>query len=92
MKSLRFHNAQRFVALALSMAIWNQTATVYMKTYMKLSGESSYTLKDSKTNYKTYLTNALNGQHGYIKWGLYIILTNTLRVVYHGDIRIIGLN
>lgn len=72
--------------------LWSQTATGYMKTYMKLPGESSYTLKDSKTNYKTYTANALNGQHGYIKWGLYIIPTNTTRVVYHDDIRIIGLN
>lgn len=72
--------------------LWSQTASGYMKTYMKLPGESSYTLKDSKTNYKTYTANALNGQHGYIKWGLYIIPTNTTRVVYHDDIRIIGLN
>lgn len=72
--------------------LWSQTATGYMKTYMKLPGESSYTLKDSKINYTTYTANALNGQHGYIKWGLYIIPTNTTRVVYHDDIRIIALN
>lgn len=72
--------------------LWSQTATGYMKTYMKLPGESSYTLKDSKTNYTTYTANALGGQHGYIKWGLYIIPTNTTRIVYHDDIRIIKLD
>ncbi|MDR2272636.1 MAG: polysaccharide lyase [Sphingobacterium sp.] len=88
-------NAQQYVNKWIHFRVdvlWSQSGTGYMKTYMKLPGEPAYSLKDSKTNYKTYTANALNGQHGYIKWGLYIVPTNTTRIVYHDDIRIIGLN
>jgi len=70
---------------------WQTTATGYMKTYMKLPGESDYTLKDNKTNYLTYNSSGASGQIGYIKWGLYIIPANSTRIAYHDDIRIIKL-
>lgn len=71
---------------------WANTATGYMKTYMKLPGQNDYALVDNKTNYLTYNDNNTAGQHGYIKWGLYIAPANITRIAYHDDIRIINLN
>ncbi|WP_316848429.1 heparin lyase I family protein [Pedobacter psychrodurus] len=73
--------------------LWATTATGYMKTYMKLPGQSDFVLVDSsKTNYATFTGNVNNGNLGYIKWGLYVVPPNSTRTVYHDDIRIINLN
>lgn len=71
---------------------WASTAVGYMKTYMKLPGQSDYVLVDNKTNYLTYNDNNTAGQHGYIKWGLYVAPANVTRIAYHDNIRIINLS
>lgn len=70
---------------------WTKTNTGYMKTYMKLPNQTSYTLVDEKTNYRTYPGDGLGGQHGYIKWGIYVTPPDITRVAYHDDIKIIYL-
>ncbi len=70
---------------------WTDTNTGYMKTYMKLPGQGSYALVDEKTNYRTYPGDGLGGQHGYIKWGIYVTPPDMTRVAYHDDIKVIYL-
>lgn len=70
---------------------WTDTNTGYMKTYMKLPNQGSYVLVDEKTNYRTYPGDGLGGQHGYIKWGIYVTPPDITRVAYHDDIKIIYL-
>ncbi|WP_412850769.1 heparin lyase I family protein [Chryseobacterium sp. PMSZPI] len=70
---------------------WADTATGYMKTYMKLPDQNNYVLVDDKTNYITFNKGAVGGDHGYIKWGIYVTPPNTTRIAYHDDIKIIYL-
>jgi len=72
--------------------LWATTNTGYMRTYMKLPGQSNYVLVDEKTNYSTFTGNVSDGNLGYIKWGLYVVPPNSTRIAYHDDIRIINLN
>jgi len=72
--------------------LWATSTTGYMRTYMKLPGQSDYVLVDEKTNYSTFTGNVSDGNIGYIKWGLYVVPPNSTRTVYHDDIRIINLN
>ncbi|WP_017259835.1 heparin lyase I family protein [Pedobacter arcticus] len=71
--------------------LWKDDNTGYMKTYMKLPEQLDYVLVDDKTNYHSYYASGNSGQHGYIKWGLYITPKNITRIAYHDDIRIIKL-
>lgn len=70
---------------------WADTATGYMKTYMKLPNQSNYIMVDDKTNYTTYNKGSVGGDHGYIKWGVYVTPPDITRIVYHDDIKIIYL-
>lgn len=70
---------------------WADTATGYMKTYMKLPNQSNYVLVDDKTNYTTYNNGPVGGDHGYIKWGVYVTPPDITRIVYHDDIKVIYL-
>lgn len=70
---------------------WTSTATGYMKTYMKLPNQSTYVLVDDKTNYTTYNKGPVGGDHGYIKWGVYVTPPDITRIVYHDDIKVIYL-
>ncbi|MHA7822269.1 heparin lyase I family protein [Chryseobacterium arthrosphaerae] len=70
---------------------WTDTATGYMKTYMKLPAQNDYVLVDHKENYRTYSGTGLGGQHGYIKWGIYVTPPDITRVAYHDDIKVIYL-
>jgi len=72
--------------------LWATTTTGYMRTYMKLPGQSDFVLVDEKTNYASFTGDVSNGNFGYIKWGLYVVPPNSTRTVYHDDIRIINLN
>ena len=72
--------------------LWATGATGYIKTYMKLPGESSYTLVDQKTNYETFAGDPLIGNFGYIKWGVYDAQAGLTRIAYHDDIRVYELN
>jgi hypothetical protein len=72
--------------------LWKDDATGYMRTYMKLPGESNYTLVDEKTNYRTFAGDVSVGNIGYIKWGGYILPEGFTRIIYHDDIRIFELN
>ncbi|MCX2477011.1 heparin lyase I family protein [Pedobacter sp. MC2016-05] len=71
---------------------WQDTATGYMKTYMKLPNQTEYLLIDDKNSYLTYPPNGSSGQIGYIKWGVYIAPVGQTRIAYHDNIRIIKLN
>ena len=71
--------------------LWKNDNTGYMKTYMKLPSQRDYTLVDNKTNYHSYYASGSSGQHGYIKWGLYVTPKDVTRIIYHDDIRIIKL-
>jgi len=71
--------------------LWKDDTTGYIKTSMKLPGQSTYTLVDNKTNYRSYYASGIAGQQGYIKWGTYNTSQNTTRIAYHDDIRIIKL-
>lgn len=71
--------------------LWADAATGYMRTYMKLPGQTAYTLVDEKTNYRTFAGNVSVGNLGYIKWGAYVTQEGLTRIVYHDDIRIIKL-
>ncbi|MBZ4192587.1 heparin lyase I family protein [Niabella beijingensis] len=83
---------------------WADTNTGYLKIYTRLPGQTSYNLVLERNNYATYTGTGLQGQHGYIKWGVYreagkdaagnvIIGDNVLtRIAFHDDIRIIALN
>jgi hypothetical protein len=71
--------------------LWKNDTTGYMKTYIKLPGQSAYFMVDNKTNYRSYYASGSAGQHGYIKWGLYVAPENVTRIAYHDDIRIIKL-
>jgi hypothetical protein len=71
--------------------LWKNDATGYIKTSLKLPGQSTYEMIDHKTNYHTYYASDKPGQHGYIKWGLYVAPEHSTRVAYHDDIRIIKL-
>lgn len=66
--------------------------TGYIKTYMKLPGQTRYTLVDERTNYGTFAGDPAIGNIGYIKWGLYGLQEGLTRVIYHDDIRIYKLN
>lgn len=70
---------------------WTDTATGYMKTYMKLPNQSNYVLVDDKINYTTYNKGPVGGDHGYIKWGVYVTPPDITRIVYHDDIKVIYL-
>lgn len=70
---------------------WTDTATGYMKTYMKLPNQNNYVLVDDKTNYTTYNKGSVGGDHGYIKWGVYVTPPDITRIVYHDDIKVIYL-
>ena len=70
---------------------WADNNTGYMKTYMKLPGQSSYILVDEKTNYTTFAGNVSIGNVGYIKWGVYVTQAPLTRIAYHDNIRIIKL-
>jgi len=72
--------------------LWTTSATGYMITYMKLPGQANFQEVDRKTNYATFTGDVSAGNLGYIKWGLYVVPTNSTRTVYHDDIRIINLN
>ncbi|RQO69401.1 hypothetical protein DBR43_15050 [Pedobacter sp. KBW06] len=71
--------------------LWADNATGYMKTYMKLPGQSSYVLVDEKNNYRTFDGNVAVGNKGYIKWGVYVTQEGLTRIAYHDNIRIIKL-
>lgn len=71
-------------------AKWTTDATGYIRTYMKLPGQSDYVLADEKTDYITFPGTGSN--IGYIKWGVYVVPPDITRIVYHDDIRIIELN
>ncbi|WP_316823839.1 heparin lyase I family protein [Pedobacter miscanthi] len=71
--------------------LWKDDATGYMRTYMKLPGQSAYVLVDEKTNYRTFAGDVKVGNLGYIKWGVYGTQTGLTRIAYHDDIRIIKL-
>jgi hypothetical protein len=77
--------------------------TGYINFYVRLPGQSNYTLKQTYPNSITYNGTGTGGQHGYVKWGIYreagkdangnvITSDNPLtRIVYHDNIRIIKL-
>lgn len=71
--------------------LWSDGNTGYMKTYMKLPGQSDYVKVDERLNYKTFDGNVSIGNVGYIKWGLYASNQGLTRIAYHDDIRIIKL-
>ncbi|NQX38791.1 Polysaccharide lyase [Pedobacter steynii] len=71
--------------------LWADSATGYMRTYMKLPGQSNYVLVDEKTNYRTFAGNVAVGNLGYIKWGVYGTQEGLTRIAYHDNIRIIKL-
>ncbi|WP_231424871.1 MULTISPECIES: heparin lyase I family protein [Pedobacter] len=71
--------------------LWADNNTGYMKTYMKLPGQSSYILVDEKINYSTFAGNVSIGNVGYIKWGAYVTQAPLTRIAYHDNIRIIKL-
>lgn len=70
---------------------WADTATGYMKTYVKLPNQGDYTLVDHKTQYTTYDNGPVGGDHGYIKWGVYVVPPEITRIVYHDNIKVIYL-
>lgn len=70
---------------------WADNNTGYIKTYMKLPGQSSYTLVDEKTNYHTFAGDVSAGNVGYVKWGVYVTQAPLTRIAYHDNIRIIKL-
>ncbi|WP_162903296.1 heparin lyase I family protein [Taibaiella koreensis] len=72
--------------------LWANTATGYMKTYMKLPGQSDFVLVDDQSDYLTFSDLGNTSTHGYVKWGLYVTPPNLTRIAYHDDIRIINLN
>jgi len=72
--------------------LWADGPTGYMKTYMKLPGQSDYTLVDEKTNYTTFAGDVSVGNIGYIKWGGYVLQEGLTRITYHDDIKIYELN
>lgn len=71
--------------------LWADGPTGYMRTYMKLPGQSDYVLVDEKTNYRTFAGNVSIGNLGYIKWGVYGTQEGLTRIAYHDNIRIIKL-
>lgn len=71
--------------------LWKDDNTGYMRTYMKLPGQSNYTLVDEKTNYRTFAGDVSLGNIGYIKWGLYVTQEDLTRIAYHDNIRIVKL-
>lgn len=71
--------------------LWKDDNTGYMRTYMRLPGESNYTLVDEKTNYRTFAGDVSVGNIGYIKWGVYVTQEGLTRIAYHDNIRIIKL-
>lgn len=77
--------------------LWANTTTGYFKIYVRLPGQSNYTLKKEYNNYKTYI--GASNSFGYIKWGLYRpdevnpdLPPHAERIVYHDDIRVYRLN
>lgn len=72
--------------------LWADGSTGYIKTYMKLPGQSDYTLVDEKTNYTTFAGDVSVGNIGYIKWGGYGLQEGLTRITYHDDIKIYELN
>lgn len=72
-------------------AKWTTDATGYIRTYMKLPGQSDFVLADEKTDYATFAGDVSAGNVGYIKWGLYVTPENVTRIAYHDDIRIIDM-
>ncbi|MCH5719309.1 heparin lyase I family protein [Niabella hibiscisoli] len=73
-------------------AKWTLDATGYIKTYMKLPGQSDFTMVDDSTNYNTFAGDPGIGNIGYIKWGLYGLQEGLTHTIYHDDIRIFELN
>jgi len=70
---------------------WSTTTSGYMNIYTELPGDTSYTLRLTKTNVVTYTGNGTT-DHGYIKWGVYDGPTSGTRIDYHDDIHVIALN
>lgn len=73
-------------------AKWTLDATGYIRTYMKLPGQSDFSMVDDSVNYNTFAGDPAIGNVGYIKWGLYGLQEGLTRVVHHDDVRIIALN
>lgn len=77
--------------------LWSDTTSGYYKVYMKLPGQSDYSLKWEIHNFQTWMPDNPLAVSGYLKWGLYRpgqSLANgdiTTRIIYHDDIRIIQL-
>ena len=71
--------------------LWADGPTGYIRTYMKLPGQSDYVLVDEKTNYRTFAGDTSIGNLGYIKWGVYATQEGLTRIAYHDNIRIIKL-
>lgn len=73
--------------------LFADTETGCMAMYVRLPGESDYTLALRKDNYRTYPGTSKNV--GYVKWGVYREAKDTsndapvTRIAYHDDIRII---
>ena len=72
--------------------LWADGPTGYIRTSMKLPGQSTYTVVDEKTNYTTFAGDISIGNIGYIKWGGYALQEGLTRITYHDDIRIYELN
>ncbi|MNK87482.1 hypothetical protein D3C87_1074210 [compost metagenome] len=71
---------------------WATTATGSMKIYMKLPGQTDFTLANERNNAITFTGDVGSGNVGYVKWGVYVVPPNLTRIVYHDDLRIINLN
>lgn len=75
--------------------LWSMSNIGYIKNYIKLPGQSDYTLTSQLNNVKTYSgdsgSTSTSGKFGYIKWGVYGIPTGATGIAYHDNIRIIKL-
>ncbi len=71
---------------------WATTATGSMKIYMKLPGQTDFVLANERNNAITFTGDVGSGNVGYVKWGVYVVPPNLMRIVYHDDLRIINLN
>lgn len=77
--------------------LWADSPTGYYKVYMRLPGQTDYSLIWEIHNFQTWLPDNPAAVSGYLKWGLYRpgeSLANgdvQTRIIYHDDIRIIQL-
>ena len=69
---------------------WSSTNTGNLRYYVKLPGNSDYTLVKEYLNIRTYTGDSPNGQFGYVKWGIYGVPHSGTRIAYHDDIKIFG--